>query len=313
MPQKFSSAKRHEKRCAEAAMDLFDPATWKSVSDELDTLKGIVTDIRTLAATLGLAGLAGWVVKRFGRKKGPEPTIEPTTPAPPRLTTDLRFVSDDQGTNWGFTSNSKRVSMNVYGHWHVTNLSDHDIRLLKARLRGHEARHVRVMAVPPDTRYAAFSSKETLRSGRLSEVQTLFIEVAPVCDEGQSLIDDVIFTDNRGDEHVVPQVRFPPTPGQRRPTLSQTPAVQQTPAAPPMANGANVRDLPMSEKLPKAWVFEIAVQAGDPERYAVAIEDPEQAGFELARSRGQSVAFLRDLPEATVRMLKLRSGDIRKL
>jgi hypothetical protein len=53
-------------------MGLLDPTTWKSVSDGLDTLKGIVTDIKTL----GLAGLVGWLIKHLAGK-GPEP-LEPT-------------------------------------------------------------------------------------------------------------------------------------------------------------------------------------------------------------------------------------------
>jgi hypothetical protein len=59
--------------------------------------------------------------------------------------------------NWAYAIiNPLYASVNVYGHWHVTNLSEHNVRLLKARLRGHEANHVRVMAVPRCAGSSAF-------------------------------------------------------------------------------------------------------------------------------------------------------------
>src|SRR5262245_46765052 len=77
-----------------------------------------------------------WLASKIrSRKRTPEraPDSRPPTEAP------LRFVTDDRASSWGPAKKGELPGTAVAGHWTVTNVSNRDFVLLRARLEGYQA------------------------------------------------------------------------------------------------------------------------------------------------------------------------------
>jgi hypothetical protein len=108
----------------------------------------------------------------------------------------LSFVSNDRHCHWSGAKLNDQSGTFVNGRWHVTNSSESDVMILKARLGEYETRFARVETNP-----------RPIQSGRTLEVSADFTFFPPIGRAPKRIISDVIFTDNFGNEHRV-RTRF---------------------------------------------------------------------------------------------------------
>jgi hypothetical protein len=90
----------------------------------------------------------------------------------------------------------------VNGHWHVTNSSNSDVMILKARLGKYATRFARVGTHHPEDERPIFGDYP-IQSHRMSEVSADFTFFPPIGRAPKPIISDVIFTDNFGNEYRV--------------------------------------------------------------------------------------------------------------
>jgi hypothetical protein len=88
----------------------------------------------------------------------------------------------------------------------VTNVSEYDVVLLKARLVGIDHEYSRVATAAG--RQNMYDSRHAVRAGSMTEVMADFTIFPPVKITKGALVRDVIFTDNYGNEHRVRAVKF---------------------------------------------------------------------------------------------------------
>jgi hypothetical protein len=180
-------------------MTLFDPTTWELPADLIDHWKTI-TAVATLSAigTLAKWGTVQWIWSMVRRAR-----VKPERP--------LRFVSDERQSCWGRCRLGDQRGTSVFGQWHVTNISDRNILLLKARLPNYEARFSNVFIEAPvdknGVRHPSFALYP-IPAHQMSEVVADFTFVPSIRDGREPLVSDVIFTDNFEEEHLVRSVRF---------------------------------------------------------------------------------------------------------
>jgi hypothetical protein len=98
-----------------------------------------------------------------------------------------------------------RTGTHLHGHWFVTNTSNHNLRLLKARLHQHGADFTNVFTQHPD--WNVFG-RYPIQPHALSEVVVDFTFFPPMGRGREPIVASVIFTDNYGDEHLLQSVRF---------------------------------------------------------------------------------------------------------
>jgi hypothetical protein len=94
----------------------------------------------------------------------------------------------------------------LHGKWHVTNISNHNFMILKARIQGYEPEFSHVWTRAPDRN--VFGLRDPILAKRLSEVSADFAFFPSIGTARDPIIADVIFADNYGDDHRVPSVRF---------------------------------------------------------------------------------------------------------
>ena len=182
-------------------MDLLNHDTWRPVADLIDDWKTIVAGL----GVLGAAALAvmwwgtqpvRWLIARFRRA----PSLADAKDDRP-----LRFVAHDPQMFCGAAGARERTGTHVHGGWHVTNVSDRSIYLLKARLDEQRAEFVHIAINP--SRGRAFGSPP-IPAGRTARVDVDMGFTPAIHAAKNDLVADVVFTDNHGDEHRVPSVRF---------------------------------------------------------------------------------------------------------
>jgi hypothetical protein len=172
-------------------MDIFDPETWKQPAALFDYWKSIAGGAIAIFGILGAATKKGREFVRWGLLK-----LRRSGRTPPH---DLRFVIDDRATFWGLGTSAGRPITMVHGRWHVTKISESNVRLLRARLRRIETQQPVVITESPGV----------IAAHRMVQVEASFMVDPPIRERSQSLAADVIFTDNYGDEHRARSVRFP--------------------------------------------------------------------------------------------------------
>jgi hypothetical protein len=142
-----------------------------------------------------------WLASKIRSKEAAVP--QPPAEAP------LYFSTDDQASAWSPAKKDESSGTHVAGHWHVTNVSNRDFVLLKVRLEGHEATHSHVLTKgPEEAGTATYDSRNPCAARYMSRVMANFMFFPEICKGREPLVADVIFTDNYGDEHRVPSVRF---------------------------------------------------------------------------------------------------------
>jgi hypothetical protein len=114
----------------------------------------------------------------------------------------LSFVPNDRLCHWGVAKLGDQPATHVQGRWDVTNNSESDVMILKARLGKHETRFAQVSTHHPEDE-RNFFGKYPVRSHEMSEVSADFTFFPPIGTAPKPIISDVIFTDNFGNEHRV--------------------------------------------------------------------------------------------------------------
>ena len=149
---------------------------------------------------LTTAAVGGAIVTIFGWVRAPIRwwRSRPKRKAQPK-SAPITFVPDDLQCRWSGTM--------VHGRWHVTNTSESDVVILKARLSKYESQFVHVMTRHPNDERNIFGSKYPVLSHQMSEVAVASLS-SPIEGPPKPIISDVIFTDNFGNEHRV-RTQFP--------------------------------------------------------------------------------------------------------
>jgi hypothetical protein len=186
-------------------MDWLDPAQWKDPAELIDYWKTIVVGIVAILGAFGAVlkwGFAPfrWIASQIKSRKKP-PAERP-----------LRFVLDEHQSIWSRAKSGDRQGTNVFGHWHVTNVSGRDVVLLRARLENYNAEtsHVATKGTPDaQLMVPTFDHKNPIPAGEMSQVIAHFSFYPPICDSREPLVVDVIFTDNYEEEYRLRSVRFP--------------------------------------------------------------------------------------------------------
>jgi hypothetical protein len=114
----------------------------------------------------------------------------------------LSFVPNDQRCHWSVARLNDQSGTHVNGHWHVTNSSESDVMILKARLGKYATRFAQVSTRHPEDERPIFGNYP-IQSHRMSEVSVDFTFFPPIGRAPQPIISDVIFTDNFGNEYRV--------------------------------------------------------------------------------------------------------------
>jgi hypothetical protein len=111
-------------------------------------------------------------------------------------------VQNDLNCRWSVARLNEQPGTHVHGRWHVTNSSEGDVMILKARLGKYATRFAQVSTRHPDDERDIFGNYPVL-SHRMSEVSVDLSFFPPIGREHEPIVSDVIFTDNFGDEHRV--------------------------------------------------------------------------------------------------------------
>jgi hypothetical protein len=176
-------------------VDWFDPNTWKLPAELIGDWKTIVGGLVVIGGFIvsiikwGLKPLR-WLWSRFTVSK-----VE-------QKGTLLSFVPNDQRCLWSVARANDQPGTHVQGRWHVTNSSERNVMILKARLGKYATRFARVSTHHPEDEREFFGEYPVL-SHRMSEVSVDFTFFPPIGRAPEPIISDVIFTDNFGNEHRV--------------------------------------------------------------------------------------------------------------
>jgi hypothetical protein len=184
------------------AVDWSDPDTWKLPAALIDYWKTIAVGAVAIAGALGSIFRFGLKPFRWLRSKLRRRSVHWTEGGSER---PLRFVQDEQSSFWAPApaKAGQDIGNQVSGRWHVTNVSDRNIVLLRARLHGYQAMRGNVHAhgLRDDKVYPALMPIPAEKMGRVSA--DLFFFPA-IISGNDPLVADIIFTDNYEKEHRVP-------------------------------------------------------------------------------------------------------------
>jgi hypothetical protein len=84
---------------------------------------------------------------------------------PKREPPSLRFEQDERQSSWSATRFGSRAGTHLHGHWFVTNTSNRNLRLLKARVHKHGADFTNVFTQHPDRNVFGRSGRIVARTG----------------------------------------------------------------------------------------------------------------------------------------------------
>ena len=107
----------------------------------------------------------------------------------------LSFVSKDPHCRWSAVQGNNQSGTFVSGVWNVTNRSEWDVTILKARLSKYSTLYVHL--------FKGFGAEYPIYPRQMSEVSADFTFFPPIGRAPKPIISDVIFTDNYGNEHRV--------------------------------------------------------------------------------------------------------------
>ena len=116
----------------------------------------------------------------------------------------LIFVSKDLQCQWSEAISNKQSGTFISGYWNVTNSSERDVVILKARLSKYPSQLVQVLTRHPSDERNNFESKYPIYSDQMSEVSADFTFFPAIGRAPKPITSDVIFTDNFGNKYRVP-------------------------------------------------------------------------------------------------------------
>jgi hypothetical protein len=177
-------------------MDWLNPDSWKGPAEPIGDWRTIIGAGVAIVTALGAA------TKKV-RAIAHQLWVTVLNRSPTHLRVDLRFVTDDIGTFWtGVGPLGSERSAHLRGRWHVTNVSDQHVFLLKFRIRGLATEHHALFATETDAHHHSL-----IPAGSLLALTADCVSKQPL-EANQPVVTDVIFTDNFGDEHTSKSVRF---------------------------------------------------------------------------------------------------------
>jgi len=191
-------------------MDWIDPETWKLPAALVEYWKTVLVGAVAIVGAVGTIlrwGLKpirwAWskMVEKVRRRPAAESGSQTTAETRP-----LRFVEEERRCFWTRAQKGTSEGTQVAGHWHVTNTTESNIVLLKARLDGHQADFTNV--VTRDPKGQVFGSRHPILARRMSEIAVSFMFFPPIIDGSAPLVADIVFTDNYENEHRVRAVTF---------------------------------------------------------------------------------------------------------
>jgi hypothetical protein len=176
--------------------DWFDPNTWKLPAE-------LVGDWKTILG--GLVVIGGFIVSiiRWGLKPLRWLWSRFTGSEVRQKGRSLSFVSKDLQCQWSEARGNNLTGTFVSGHWNVTNSSESDVMILKARLSKYETQLVQVLTRHPNDKRRVFGSDYPIHSHQISEVSVAFTFFPAIGRAPKPIISDVIFTDNFENEYRV--------------------------------------------------------------------------------------------------------------
>ena len=172
-------------------MDWIDPNTWKLPAELIGYWQAILVGVVAIVGSIASIFLKPlhWLRSRT-KSKVRQKSIS------------LSFVQNDLRCRWGVARLSEQLGTHVHGHWHVTNSSERNVMILKARLGKYATPYGYVSTRDPEDERYSFGDYPVL-SHRMSEVSAEFTFFPPIGRVPKPIISDVIFTDNFGNEHRV--------------------------------------------------------------------------------------------------------------
>ena len=181
-------------------VDWLSPETWTLAATLFGLWGKVASGAVAMAALLGLiwTGIKkGWAPFGWLLRRWPFHKHKPST---------LAFVVNDNQARISRAQAGERVGCHAVAHFHVTNVSNFDVVLLKARLVGisHEYSSVSTAAGPQNM----YDRRHSVRARSMSDVMADFTIFPQVKIRNGALMRDIIFTDNYGEEHRVRAVRF---------------------------------------------------------------------------------------------------------
>jgi hypothetical protein len=180
------------------SVDWLNPETWKLPADLIDHWRTIVGGAIVVGGGVVSFIKWGWIPISWIWSKIRHRSVKPG---------QLHFVFNDGQTQWSPSQDGAgKFGTYVHGHWNVTNASDRDIHILKARLAKFEAEHSYVFT--RDVAGSGLGSRFPIVPNRMTDLTADFIYPVEICPRGTPLVADVIFTDNYNREHWVRSVRF---------------------------------------------------------------------------------------------------------
>jgi hypothetical protein len=173
-------------------MDLTDPEIWKTPATLVEywkTIFGGGLAILAVLATIFRKALPPlrWVSSKLGGLR-----------RQPRVA--LSFVQEDRMTTWSAARLNNQDGTHVRGVWHVTNTSERNVAVLKARIRKYQTPYAQVFTERAD---GNTFGRNAIPAHRMTELVADFSFFPPIGRGREALVADVIFTDNYGDEHRV--------------------------------------------------------------------------------------------------------------
>ena len=155
-----------------------------------------VTILLAIAAVGGAIGqILGWfkpLVRRFQSRRKSKVRQKGIS---------LSFVSKDPHCRRSAVQGNNQSGTFVSGVWNVTNRSEWDVTILKARLSKYQTQFVQVSTYDPSVE--GFGASHPIHSNQMSEVSADFTFFPSIGRAPKPIISDVIFTDNFRNEHRV--------------------------------------------------------------------------------------------------------------
>src|SRR5262249_18374398 len=108
---------------------------------------------------------------------------------------------------WGPAKRREEEGTQLHTHWHVTNISDRNFLILKARVAGYEAESSHVLVAREDTLARLIFGRNPITAHHVTEMTASFLFLPIIRRDRGFIVADMIFTDNYGDEHLVSAVR----------------------------------------------------------------------------------------------------------
>ncbi len=189
------------------AVDWPDPETWKLPAALVGYAQTIVVGIVAILVALGSVLRWGLKPVRWAWSKVTGFRAHRVGEGPHGVDTrPLRFVQSEHASFWGPSKKGDAFGTHIQGRWHVTNVSNRDIALLRVRLDGYQDDFGQVIieGVRGETHLLA----PPIPSRHMAVVTVNLMYFPPIGIGREPIQADVIFTDNYEDEHRARSAKF---------------------------------------------------------------------------------------------------------